>query len=330
VWVVKPVSTLTEKERSAWERVELKLPLSQTLNWARAIEAVSGRTYLVFSPDEEVGGMVFSNTHGSTRLRFECINGPFLHWDNPQSAPRQLATFAMAVSKIDRNFGSLSLKPRWEKGVLNQRLPFLPVDVFTHTEAATLLVPVKQSEQEQFQDLSSRMRRTLSIARRNEVTVKWEKLTPALLKQFVPTLKSFGESRGFTVPSLAWFEALIAEDLSSSSASTLTFWLVSSRKTNQTSLQSLAQLLVCIRGDRAHYLFGCETRASELRSSISTSTAAHWETIRQCASRGVKYYDLNGYLSDMNQDHPYYGVGQFKSQFQGTIVRYEVPEFVVE
>src|SRR4051812_33267247 len=101
MWIVKPVLSLSESEKAAWAGIAVNLPLAQNLNWARAIEAVSGKTFLAYSPDEEVGGMVFCAAHSSgNALQFECINGPWLHWDNPQAAPRQLATFAIAVSRI--------------------------------------------------------------------------------------------------------------------------------------------------------------------------------------------------------------------------------------
>ncbi len=332
MWIAKPIFNLTENEKAAWQQIEFNLPLAQTLNWARAIEAVSGKAFLVFSPDEKVGGVVFSSpnhSHFKSKLQFECINGPWLHWDEPNSIPRQLATFATAVSKINSNFESLSLKPRWERGQMQRRLSLLPIPTFNHTQAATWIVPVKTSPLEQFQSLSHRMQRTLSLAKRNQVLTQWDVLTPTQLNHFVPAMRHFGETHGFTVPPLSWFQALIQESAPSTSHSP-SFWLISARKEGHNQLESFTQIIVCKRGNRAHYLFGYETRVPELRSAISTSAVAHWEALIQCISFGVQEYDLNGYLIKRDPHHPYTGVCNFKEQFSGAVIEYDVPEFLIQ
>ncbi|MEO5969717.1 MAG: hypothetical protein ABIQ95_07290, partial [Bdellovibrionia bacterium] len=114
MWIAKPIAQLSENEQIQWEKISER-PLSQTLAWARAINAVSGKAYLVFSPEEKVGGIIFgmpvTSNSNDERIRFECINGPLLNWDNSEMAPRQLATFALATSKLEPNFHSLSLRP---------------------------------------------------------------------------------------------------------------------------------------------------------------------------------------------------------------------------
>ena len=82
--------------------------------------------------------------------------------------------------------------------------------------------------------------------------------------------------------------------------------------------------------DRGHYLFGYEKRISPLRSAISTAASAQWEALMHCASAGIRKYDLNGYVVDAERDHPYYGVCQFKKQFAGQVIKYEIPEFLIQ
>src|SRR4051794_445963 len=177
MWVAKSIEALTDTERDAWQKMEVGLPLAQGLCWARATQAVSGRVFLVFSPDEKVGGIVYTVPKaGQRNLHFQCVNGPYFNWDDPHSAPRQLATFAMAVSKLDKQFGSLSIKPRWEADQTDQRLKLLPISIFSETQAATLIIPIQPSREEQIRAFTPRLRRTLSLAWRNQIETKWEKL----------------------------------------------------------------------------------------------------------------------------------------------------------
>src|SRR5690606_9161990 len=133
-------------EKDAWGGVleahsarEPEVPLAQTLVWAEAIDAVHGLAYAVFSPDEGVGGLLFSEQG----QRFECVNGPLLAWDEPSASPRQLATFAMAVSKLDRRFETLSLRPRWDRSRLAERLSHLPIAPHAIDHAATRLLRLR-------------------------------------------------------------------------------------------------------------------------------------------------------------------------------------------
>src|SRR5690606_29755863 len=104
--------------------------------------------FLVFSPDEQVGGIVFSTQDPTLRgIRYECVNGPHLDWDHPQLCPRQLATFAMAVSKLSGSFQSLSIRPRWEQRHTANRLRILPISPFNQTHAATLIVALQKSKE---------------------------------------------------------------------------------------------------------------------------------------------------------------------------------------
>ena len=326
MWIAKPITSLSSSDIASWRQIERKVPLAQTLSWARATEAVSGKAFLVFSPDEGVGGIVWcasSFFKEDANLHFECINGPSLDWNHPLSAPRQLATFAMAVSKLDNRFKSLSIKPRWDASERIKRLELLPIPEFKRSQAATILIPIQKSKELQFSALSPRLRRTLSLALQNQIKTKCEKLSQENLKQFLPQMSLFGKKCGFTVPPLVWFEALIKDKSE-------LFWLISCSKEENGELQSLTQLVICMHEDRAYYLFGYENRVPTLRSAISTSALAHWEALCLCAKQGIQTYDLNGFLVELNATHPYSGVSQFKKQFNGQIIHYEVPEFLIK
>jgi hypothetical protein len=332
MWIAKPITLLSENEQIQWEQIPGR-PLSQTLAWARAINAISGKAYLVFSPEEKVGGIVFgipvSSCFNEEKIRFECINGPLLSWDNPEMAPRQLATFALATSKLEPNFHSLSLRPRWTDNCVRKRLSILPIEAAEQSSADTLILKLKPSKEEQFKALSHRMQRTLSRSWKSSIQTKWEKLSSSLLRQFVPKIITFSSTHGFAIPPLDWFQALTQEPKIQSSL-TPCFWLVTSEKQEKCITQALTQILICQMGNEAHYLFGHENRLPGLPSAISTSAAAHWEAITQCARMGIETYDFNGYMKESQPEDPYFGVCEFKRQFAGEIIRYVVPEFRIE
>jgi hypothetical protein len=322
MWIAKPITALTQEEKGLWRPIEIHLPLSQTLGWAKAIEAMAGKCYLVFSPDEQVGGIVFTDANPLKQGRhFECINGPSLNWDNPKLAPRQLATFATAVSKLDRRFSSLSMKPRWEGRPSIERLKHLPIPIFRESHAATIVIPIRTSTRDQFLSLSARMRRTLSVSRKASIQTEFRIPSPEELTRFVPAMQAFGQKQGFTVPPLSWFEAISKEH---------ECWMITAHAPDGLGNTSRAQILVCRHGQKAHYLFGYESRSPHLRSSISTSALAQWEAISRCSFSGILDYDLNGYIIDVQPENPYYGVCRFKEQFLGSIIEYVIPEFLIQ
>jgi len=274
------------------------------------------------NPDERVGGMVFA-TQSAGGVHFECVNGPILNWDDPANAPRQIATFAIAVSKLHRSFQSLILRPRWRQGSTEQRLSHLPVAHSNLSYAATVQVPILATEHEQLKLLSPRMRRTLAKTRRESLSVEWNRPTQELLEAFLPRMADFAESKGFTVPPLEWFLSLIRQ--TTESPEPCDFRLGTARLGDEL----LTQHLVCRTGGKTYYLFGHEQRRDSVSRAISGAATLHLTALDECRYTGTRVYDLNGYIKDVEPDHPYAGVCRFKEQLGGTTVAYEVPEFVI-
>ncbi len=322
MWLAKPVDSLTPAERSAWSAAlaardarDEDCPLAQTLRWARATESVGRRCFLAASPDEGVGGVVFSEDGE----RFECVNGPLLDWDS-EHAPRQLATFAMAVSKLGK-FRALTLRPRWAPDALEQRLARLPLEPFAVERAATVQVRVLPSPEAQRAALSPRLQRTLEVGEREGVVSSWEETFD--LREFAAAMREFGRAHEFTVPPDAWFEKLLAP---APECEPLRFGLARA----SAGEGSKAELLIAKLWSRSYYLFGYEKRPVALRAALSPMAAAHWRALEHAASARTALYDLNGYVEDPPADHPYAGVSRFKDQFAGLVVPYAVPEFRIE
>lgn len=313
MWIAKPLHALTPDELEAWRHASAGEPLAQTPGWAQAIHSLKIPAYLILSADEHAGGFVFETAPGA----YECINGPFLQWDDPEKAPRQLATFAMAATKLGRGFKSLKLRPRWLKGQVDRRIKHLPVAPNTRDLAATLHIPVLPSPDAQQERITSRLRRTLAKAQKAAPRVTWlsmQGLPASLIQAFHERLENFASAREFKIPPLAWLSALTRN---------LPCWKGECAG---------AEILVAEHAGEAHYLFG---HSGSDDPAFSATTLLHWRALDHCRSRGLAYYDLNGYVVDAPETHPYAGVNEFKAQWvlqedlPRAIVEYEVPEFLI-
>jgi hypothetical protein len=328
MWIAKPLQHLSGAERAAWIQLQAELqgkspcseiPLSQTLAWGEAVIALGGKAYLVFSPDEKVGGLVHSVDGG-----LESINGPYLHWDHRASIARQFATFAMAMAKLSPEFSFLRIQPRWLQGQLQDRLGNLPIPPREVFEASTLQVRVRESETERLAAVTPRLRRSLSVARRSQVQVQSWDAVGERLTEFAHAMKTFGKTKGFYVPEMAWLQGLIYSE-NGARREDLRFLITDAKAEG-----SRTQLLTCIQGNSAHYLLGYDQREDSAKGSVSTAAAAHFHVLSKCAEQGIATYDLNGFTDPSDLSHPYAGVSQFKSQFRGEVLRYASPQFWIE
>jgi hypothetical protein len=343
MWIAKPLEALSPDERRAWARCQTALrargeavPLSQTLVWSQATRSLGGGTYLVMNAEEGVGGIVHSKEpHKAGPTSFDCTNGPLLHWDGKE-LPRQLATFAMAVSKLSRRFESLNMRPRWEKTFLERRLLALPIEAASLSEAATIHIPVAPDVVDQDSRASPRLRRTLSRARQAEVVADWSRAEPAVIGAFAEGMRAFGKQRGFYVPEPAWFEALLSgggeRGADTAPAFThafndegISFHRVDAIAKNSSSR---TRLLVCVTPECMHYLFGYDEREAGASAALSTASVAHFSALDACRTMGLPFYDLNGFMTGAASGS-YAGVSGFKEQFGGEVLEYASPEIVV-
>jgi hypothetical protein len=326
MWIAKPLQHLSGAERASWIKIQdsfPEFPLSQTLAWGDAIAALGGQAFLVFSPDEGVGGLVHAVEGG-----FECINGPCLHWDERSQIARQFATFAMAMAKLGPGFSFLRIQPRWSQSLLESRLGNLPVSPHEVFQASTLQVTVHENEARRLSAVTPRLRRSLSVARRAQVQVRSQDADQESLTEFVSQMKIFGQSKGFYVPDAAWLQGL-ASPSADAKRENLRFLITEARADGV-----LTKLLTCIHrtseSGSAHYLFGYDQRDEGARASLSTAAAAHFHVLEHCAALGIATYDLNGFTDPADVEHPYAGVSQFKSQFRGQVIHYASPQFLIE
>lgn len=84
--------------------------------------------------------------------------------------------------------------------------------------------------------------------------------------------------------------------------------------------EALAAIMVARFGGRAYYLYG---GASGAKMSLMPTYALQWEAMRQAAAAGCRDYDLWGVPPDGDdQAHPWHGLWQVKSGYNGEMVAY--------
>jgi peptidoglycan pentaglycine glycine transferase (the first glycine) len=82
---------------------------------------------------------------------------------------------------------------------------------------------------------------------------------------------------------------------------------------------NLAGIMVVRFAGRATYLFGASTRAGREKMP---AYLLHWHAMRDMRDAGDHEYDLWGVPPDDRPDHPWAGLWQFKSGWQGRLVTY--------
>jgi peptidoglycan pentaglycine glycine transferase (the first glycine) len=81
----------------------------------------------------------------------------------------------------------------------------------------------------------------------------------------------------------------------------------------------LAGIMVMRFAGRATYLFGASTREGRERMP---AYLLHWQAMRELRDSGDREYDLWGVPPDDRPDHPWAGLWQFKSGWQGRLLSY--------
>lgn len=325
MWIAKPLGALNTQEL----RLTLNrrtAPLSQTLTWQQASLSMGARVYLILETNEQVGGFV----HTFDGQNFDCTNGPVLEWDQPETASRHLATFAHAVSKLSPRFQSLSIAPRWESALASQRIQTLPIEPSDILEAATLQVPIEKTRKDQVQRATPRLRRTLARAEKAGVETYWSQVSTHQLPEFVLNMQQFGQHKGFYVPSLEWFQALVTPTAIAQDEGISFFLAEAAIRSNTPSQQVLrkTQLLIALTPHHLYYLFGCDVKNGN-EHCPSTAASAHFRVLEESAKLGQTLYDLNGYTHPQSGEPSYRGVSLFKEQFGGQIVSYLCPQYFI-
>ncbi|MCM0605897.1 MAG: peptidoglycan bridge formation glycyltransferase FemA/FemB family protein [Xanthomonadaceae bacterium] len=321
MWIIRPWQELTKADLKAWNSLiamhlneGTDVPLAQRLSWGAAMAGLGIPVHLVFDSDQNIGGLLFS-----IEGNLECVNGPLIHWYDKSLAHIELHEFVFHARTCIEDGGQLIIHPRWAKfdeNTLYSHLIDQPEEVHY---AATLCVPVQESEDLQLKHYKPRLKRSLNQNFKEKPETSVRKLTPELIPELVTALKNSARETVY-LPPLPWFMALIENGTGDEVE---WMWIRS-----QLGSQVETNLLIGYTATTAYFLFGSDQRTDTTPAWVSTARLAHHAAINEARSRGVLFYDFNGFKEDTTESDPYHRVNQFKKDWGGQVIAYSAPKFI--
>lgn len=321
MWTIRSFQDLTEQDLKAWNslterhlREGTDVPLAQRLSWGAAMSGLGIPVMLVYDPDQGIGGLLFS-IDGN----LECVNGPLIHWHDAALAHPELGEFVFHARTCLEGEGDLIIHPRWSKAEENTHFSHLVDQPEEVHYAATLCVPIQETEALQLKHYKPRLKRSLSQNLKENPITEVRKITPENLTDLVSALKS-GARESVYLPPLPWFLALIQNETQDAIE---WIWIKSSLGPSAET-----NLMVGYTSTTAYFLFGSDQRTEQTPAWVSTARIAHHTAINEARSRNILYYDFNGFKENTTESDPYHRVNQFKKDWGGQVIAYSAPKFV--
>ncbi len=317
-WIAKPLFSLQPRECSLFQGIIGPLhPLSQTLEWASALQTSADVPFLVFCPERKISAVfLVSGTDA------ECVNGPVLNWERIHTARElneQVSLVVYALHQSNPTLRNIRIRPRLleeQYRFLNSNLAF-PVDRVD--EARTMILDLRENVQDQWFALPSRIRSEILRAERSGVQVS-QKPFHEELNRFWSQTRDFYQKRNLFAPEETWLRALLLGHADSVLQPVLL-------EAIHPESGSQAEVLLLLFGKIGLYFFAHETR-SESCPNVSLNACAQWEAIQICIRSGVRHYDLNGISAsgaDSGHRDSFQGVDFYKRRFKGREVSYFSP-----
>jgi peptidoglycan pentaglycine glycine transferase (the first glycine) len=172
----------------------------------------------------------------------------------------------------------------------------------------TMLVDLRQSEDELLSAMKSKWRYNVRLARRRGVQVYQGGIDDlSLLYDMYSTTSARDEFviRPYSYYADAWGTFV--------KASLAQIFLASYKK------ETLAGLVVFHFGDRAWYMYGASTNR---RRNLMPNHLLQWEAMRWAKAQGYSFYDMWGAPEKLDGKDPMWGVYRFKEGFGGEFTSY--------
>ena len=342
--IAKPISELSIEDRIDWSRFCEKLaesgqevPISQTIPWAIANASLGAQSVLIYDPEAQVGGVLFTLPDPNSDPKWECQNGPLTLTNEPS----RLAHWLVNTHGLLLETGSshLSLRPRIRS---DQSAVWKSLDVPYASEnlAATWILNAAQAST---LFTNQRLKRTLCKTVEALVNANFAEATLPKLLEFSTKYENFCRSKKLFTPGFQWFRTLMYQCEIEVQNSTTDFrlWLgeatcLAEAPKGETSTEVSAMMLVYQTPFSAHYIHGYQDRKPRA-SRLSPSALLHKIAFDHLHERGIKTYDLNGASVRLQTnespshtiDSRYQGVDAFKEQFGGDYVSYRQPEILI-
>jgi lipid II:glycine glycyltransferase (peptidoglycan interpeptide bridge formation enzyme) len=177
----------------------------------------------------------------------------------------------------------------------------------------TLLVDLKDSEEETLAQMKPKGRYNIKVARKKGVTVR-ETSNPKDVAAFYQVLKKTGGRDGFSIHSESYYQDFIMAGSKGEWASLFV---------SEYEGQVIGGILATFFGDTATYYYGASDHAHR---KVMAPYLTQWTVMQTAKERGYKTYDFLGIAPPNEPKHPWVGITQFKCKFGGQQFKYGVPQ----
>ena len=223
----------------------------------------------------------------------------------PLASPEDLPAVARAVAVHAKGRGAtlLEIEPRIV------RAPDLEVDGFRRSASSvqprcTLVVPVRESEEEQYAALPKDGRYGVRRALQSGIEARTSTDEEVDLELFLDLLEETAGRQRFGLRPRGYYRMLLRE---------LPSALVLARREGEQ--RPMAGALILTFEDEAYYLYGAS--AALEGENLYASYLVQFEALSVARRAGATRYDLWGIPCDPHPKHPLWGVYQFKKKFAG-------------
>ena len=178
---------------------------------------------------------------------------------------------------------------------------------------ATVIVDLTPSPDEIMKNLPQKGRHAIRRAERDGVTVKQVPASDENCKVMYALFTETATGAGFAIRPPEYYQAFYRR-YEQAGLGQLFFAYF-----NQ---QVVAGAFAMTQGEKSMYKDGASVRE---RTAYGASHLLQWKVIEWAKSRGSKAHDLAGVppIADItNPDHPFYGLGRFKTSFNKTVTEY--------
>jgi lipid II:glycine glycyltransferase (peptidoglycan interpeptide bridge formation enzyme) len=245
---------------------------------------------------------------------------PFLGkvWYSPKgpsvSTAKELEKLLMGLSTFARTQGVFSVKiePELDKTVDLSHLNLIRTKPIQYNYA-TVLVDLSPSIDDILTNLNQKGRHAIRRAKRDGVTIKAVELTDENCAIMYSLFIETAVGAGFTIRSPEYYQQFYKR-YSESGNGQLFFAYFNGNV--------VAGAFAMVQGEKSMYKDGASVRE---RTAYGASHLLQWEIIKWAKERGSKEHDLAGVPPKneiKNIDHPFYGLGRFKTSFNKTVTEY--------
>lgn len=243
---------------------------------------------------------------------------PFLgrHWYCPKGpnveSIEQLASLLPELRSFAKEHGIFSVKIEPE---IDHTIPLNGLGLIKTTPVqynyATVLVDLTPPLDDILKGLNQKGRHAIRRAERDGVVIKKVAITDETCQQMYELFKQTSKGAGFAIRPADYYRHFYKQ-YGDNGALFFAYY--------EDTL--VAGAFAMMQGEKSMYKDGASVRE---RTAYGASHLLQWEVIKWAKSRGSKEHDLAGVppIAEIkNPDHPFYGLGRFKTSFNKTVTEY--------